>query len=292
MPMVSLTQKSNRRETVFEALRRLPYEMISKLETAQDVFIKPNLVDAFHPLACTHVDALRAVLDFVRVHTQAPVTIADAAYHGTHEAFEKLGCHVLVIEYKNIRLFDLNEDETVPGFYLLRDGSTDEIGLSKHSIEAGFTINLALMKTHRDVGATLSIKNWAIGTVPAKRHSSLLGNVTYPRWTYLHEQGSEAHHKSIAALYNQHPPDLSVIDAWVGMEGDGPTRGTPVDMHIALASTDGVALDSVACKLMDIDPSSIPYLVEAAKPGYDFHDLYAGKLISDKPIESYKRLFN
>ena len=51
------------------------------------------------------------------------------------------------------------------------------------------------------------------------------------------------------------------------MEGDGPTKGEMVSLHVALASQDAVALDSVACRLIRIKPEDIGYLVFAAKEG-------------------------
>jgi uncharacterized protein (DUF362 family) len=44
------------------------------------------------------------------------------------------------------------------------------------------------------------------------------------------------------------------------MEGNGPVSGDSVDWHIAIAGTDGVAVDTVAAYLMGFDPQSIGYL--------------------------------
>jgi uncharacterized protein (DUF362 family) len=61
-------------------------------------------------------------------------------------------------------------------------------------------------------------------------------------------------------LIKKIPPSLAVIDGWVGMEGNGPGNGSPVDTHYALASTDFVAADTVAAFLMGFDPSEVGYL--------------------------------
>ena len=39
------------------------------------------------------------------------------------------------------------------------------------------------------------------------------------------------------------------------MEGNGPTSGDPVSMGVLLMSTDPIALDTVFCHLVNLDPS-------------------------------------
>ena len=42
------------------------------------------------------------------------------------------------------------------------------------------------------------------------------------------------------------------------MEGNGPTSGDPVSMGVLLMSTDPIALDTVFCHLVDLDPTYVP----------------------------------
>jgi len=44
------------------------------------------------------------------------------------------------------------------------------------------------------------------------------------------------------------------------MEGDGPSRGTPVDSRIAVASVDPLAADVLSARLMGYDSKKILYL--------------------------------
>jgi hypothetical protein len=55
-------------------------------------------------------------------------------------------------------------------------------------------------------------------------------------------------------------PHLSILDGWVAMEGDGPTRGDPVDWRIAVASTDFLASDALTSELMGFPISTVGYL--------------------------------
>ncbi len=55
-------------------------------------------------------------------------------------------------------------------------------------------------------------------------------------------------------------PDLAVIDGFEAMEGTGPSDGTPVNWHIALAGTDALAVDVLTSSLMGFEPLQIGYL--------------------------------
>jgi uncharacterized protein (DUF362 family) len=55
-------------------------------------------------------------------------------------------------------------------------------------------------------------------------------------------------------------PNLTVIDGYQGMEGDGPLGGTPVDHKVCVASLDFLAADVVGAKLMGVDISDLGYL--------------------------------
>jgi uncharacterized protein (DUF362 family) len=55
-------------------------------------------------------------------------------------------------------------------------------------------------------------------------------------------------------------PHLAVIDGFEAMEGNGPSNGTPVSLHVALASADALAADTVGTTLMGFDVDQVGYL--------------------------------
>ena len=67
-------------------------------------------------------------------------------------------------------------------------------------------------------------------------------------------------HHNIVEFAKRTWPDLVVLDGFVCMENNGPVDGTPVDMRIAVASTDPVKADGVAARLIGFDPGEIGYL--------------------------------
>jgi len=51
-------------------------------------------------------------------------------------------------------------------------------------------------------------------------------------------------------LYTLFKPQLTIMDARTGIEGNGPTKGKPVEMGLMLTSNDALALDITAAKVM------------------------------------------
>lgn len=256
------------------------------------ILIKPNFVVTNVPLAATHVDAVRAVLDFLRPRTDAWITIAEGAAIGdSFEGFRRYGYTDLVKEYK-VELADINRGEwiEVPVY----DGTfkTKKLRLSKTVAESDFRISVGPPKTHESVIATLSLKNMVMGAlIRDQREESdgsaalgvmkvmysaipdrikMSGVVTKARTAVagdMFHSDKNAMHMGIPIinlnLYRLAPyayPHLAVIDGFVGMEGNGPTQGDPVDLRCAVASTDFLAADTVGAALMGFNVDDIGYL--------------------------------
>src|ERR1035438_2239310 len=78
---------------------------------------------------------------------------------------------------------------------------------------------------------------------------------------------------AIVAKHLQPNWGVAVTDGFEGMEGDGPVGGTPIEMQIALASPDFLALDRVALETMGIPPTAVGYLQYAGQLGVGQYDL-------------------
>jgi len=87
-------------------------------------------------------------------------------------------------------------------------------------------------------------------------------------------------------------PDLTVMDAVLGMEGNGPSNGTPKQINAILASIDPVALDAVACKMVGIDPFMVPSTRLAHEQGMGNGDIsninIVGESLADMQINGFK----
>ena len=69
-------------------------------------------------------------------------------------------------------------------------------------------------------------------------------------------RSEERFSEALVDVFEIRKPDLCLIDAVDGMEGQGPTAGKPIRSALLLAGTDAVALDAVASNLMGIDEPS------------------------------------
>jgi uncharacterized protein (DUF362 family) len=123
-----------------------------------------------------------------------------------------------------------------------------ELFLPKTVLEADAIVDLALMKTHEFAMYSGAIKN-LFGCVPSNRR------------IYLHPYLSEVFYR----LYKILKPQLTVMDARVALEGNGPTKGTPVKMDLMLTSNCALATDVIASKIMRLNLEEISYLYYIAR---------------------------
>ncbi|NLY55028.1 MAG: DUF362 domain-containing protein [Firmicutes bacterium] len=122
--------------------------------------------------------------------------------------------------------------------------------------QADVVINLPKLKTHSAAIYTGALKN-LFGLVPG------LGKAEFHRQAPTNELFAEV----IADINRNTPITLTIMDAVVGMEGAGPTAGDPREVGLLLASTDRVALDAVACRLIGLDPAVVPIVQTAYERG-------------------------
>jgi uncharacterized protein (DUF362 family)/NAD-dependent dihydropyrimidine dehydrogenase PreA subunit len=80
-------------------------------------------------------------------------------------------------------------------------------------------------------------------------------------------------------------PRLSIMDAVVAMEGQGPSNGTPKGVGLLLAARDPLALDVVAGEIMGLPRNSNPFLIEAENRGTKPHHIDQVELIGVQPSE-------
>ena len=248
-----------RRALVRKAVEALGEDFLAKAREAERILVKVNFVDHERQLACTHVDAVRGLLDVITMYSRATVLIGDAGYRGTAASWQRFGYDNLLREYERVEFVDLNEDDVVDGWTVRRDSERNSIRRSKLAVETDVKISLTPMKVDAMTGVSLSVQNWAIGTWVVPSRVSATGRV-WARWPWLDEEGFAAHHKSIAELYKQNPCDVAIVDGTIAMEGEGPVRGTAVNAGIVLAGFDPIAVDATAATLMGFDPSHIGYL--------------------------------
>jgi uncharacterized protein (DUF362 family) len=270
------------------------------------IVIKPNLVSIRKALSATHAEALEAVLSFVRQRTDAEITVAEGcAIADAMKAFENYGLAAVARHY-GVRLLDLNRDRWVPVNVVDRDLRPMTLRFARTVAESDCRISLAPMKTHDAAIVTLSLKNLVMGSLindglkglerfmHGLSHLVRPTDALYPRhfgWVVRHILRSDkvAMHQTYQTLnYNlfllarAFPVHLAVLDGFTAMEGRGPTQGKPVDLRLAVASTDFIAADSLAARIMGFDPQDIGYLYHAIADGLGEGELHRLEVIGGR----------
>jgi uncharacterized protein (DUF362 family) len=279
---VSVTTGKDRADMVFRALQPFSEEIRHAIGNKR-VVIKPNVVLIYVPLACTHVDTLEGILEFLKsINKLQNVVIAEStASAPTLEGFDNYGYFSLLSRYP-VKLVDL-DNEPFEMMYIINEKELrpTPVRISRMILDpASYVISSAVMKTHISVVATLSLKNIVFGA-PIKdlgfslynediRFSSRAveskpGTVSDKR--PIHGGGTHGVNYNMYCLARRLYPDLALIDGFEGMEGNGPTQGTPVSHRVCVASTDWLAADRIGVELMGIDFSKIGYLNYCALAG-------------------------
>jgi ferredoxin len=131
-------------------------------------------------------------------------------------------------------------------------------------------ISLSKLKTHGVMRFTGAIKN-LFGVIPGTTKTGYHTKLVTP----------ERFADMLLDVGTFVRPALNIMDAIVGMDGDGPSAGRPFPIGVILASTDSIALDVAATELVGMDPLSVPVLRAAAQRGLTSGHLADLELIGD-----------
>lgn len=261
---VALVRGDNRRKNIQKALDLIKEDIISKIDN-QDVIIKPNCLSSSVPLSCTNVDALRGTLDFLSQLSPESMTIAETCRDSEpFESYKRLGYDLLANEYDTSLVNPADEDNWVEGYLLNRDYEEVKVKLAQRMYESKCRISVAVAKTHDAVIITGSWKNM-MGALALEDKVKMHGVNSHSERVLISEV--EILPQNLMRIGKMIPPHISVIDGYIGMEGDGPVRGDEKYLGIAIASTDFVAADAVCAKAMGFEPLEIGYLFYGNQQG-------------------------
>jgi uncharacterized protein (DUF362 family) len=215
------------------------------------VVLKPNLVE-YHrdKVINTNPNVVAAVIELCRREEAAEVIVAEGPGHWRNVEY-LVGASGLgdVLRHYKVPFVDLNHDEPVKRVNLGRLTKLEHLYLSRTVATADVLISLPKLKTHHWAVATLSLKN-LFGTLPGICYG-------WPK-NELHWRGID---NSIVDIALTRTPDLAIVDGIIGMEGDGPLNGTPVNTGVLVMGSDLVAVDATCCRLMELDPARVAYLL-------------------------------
>lgn len=281
---IALTKIKNEnvKDAVFEALNLIKADKLFGKEIKK-VLLKPNLLMPKAPEEGTTTDpaVLAAVIQWVKQFNPEEIIVADSSgtqkRGKTEESFKKSGLKE-ICEQEGVKWTAF--ESTPRKLYQVENPLVlDEISASTLLEEADIIINLPKIKTHGQCTLTCCIKNM-FGTL-------ILGNKprTHARFPKLEDFCA-----ALTDIYSVSKPDLTIIDGYYGMEGNGPSAGNVVKMDTIIAGYDPIALDTLVCKLIDFDPKDILYLEKGENKQLGTTDLNSFELLGE-PLKSLKRKF-
>ena len=209
----------------------------------ENILLKPNLVRSAkrERAVVTDPEVMDALITILQENGYENISCGDSCGLGTPEGIAKEAGLKEVLEKHNVPLKDFltsERVETADGKFLM---------IAKDALDCDALISVSKMKTHALERITGAVKNQygCISGVYKK-----LGHTQYPN--------AESFAHMLIELNQKVAPRLYICDGIVAMEGNGPTSGDPVSMGVLLMSTDPIALDTVFCHLVNLDPSYVP----------------------------------
>ncbi len=247
---VAVVKGERGHEPVFRALDLVDYKAC--LAGQKRVLIKINFitVKTWDSGATTDPIVVEAIIKrLAHLPVEVKVVESDATMTNANNAYKFTGmkemCERNGVEFLNLRY--VKETVKIP----IPNGETLASITVPRIVAESAVISAAKLKTHVATKVTLGMKNM-FGLLPDKY-----------KFKY-HVNGIS---KVIVDINSVLKPALTVIDGFVGMEGKGPTDGTPVKTDLIIAGKDVVSTDATAARIIGFDPHEISHIRRASEKG-------------------------
>ena len=235
-------------ERVLSALRQ-SIDLIGGFQTfvkkGSRVLLKPNLLYGKSPenAVTTHPSIIRGMIQIVREAGGVPFIGDSPLVGGLMKTAEKAGIKAVADEMK-CPLMEFDKPMLLPE----GGGKTfRQLEIDRSVLEADVIINLPKWKTHAQMLLTLGVKN-LFGCVPGPRKAL---------WHLKAGDDRKIFAQVLFDIYQVIQPSLTILDGIVGMEGNGPNSGRPIQLGLILASGDSLSLDQIVCDLVGISRESL-----------------------------------
>ena len=234
-------------EMIFPLLEEIYAQAQGPDLSKKTVLLKPNILmdDEPNKAVTTHPVFLEAVIRFLQKKGSGKIFVGDApAFHtasfiprksGIYEICEKTGVE-WVFFGKNTVSINLPSGKTT---------------IASIVYDVDFIISLPKLKTHEFMGYTGAIKN-SFGFIPNLHKSK----------QHAFNRSSRSMASFLVDLNENITPDFIFMDAITAMEGSGPGNGQPYPLHLVLGSTNLLAIDLIATKIIGYNPLHIETNIE------------------------------
>ncbi len=249
-------------EKTYQSVRKALQAIRFKTSRGMKVLLKPNIIGQNTPgqATTTHPGVVEALCRFFTDYNciisigdssafyQGGGTMAGLESSGIAAVAKKYGATLVPFETTRLR-------KITTGAYL------NPFFVSEAVFDHDLVVNLPKLKVHRLARYTGAIKNM-YGCV-AGGSKQLYHKQFQHRDNYQGLWGGP-----IVDVYEAVSPGLTVMDAVIGLDKDGPAaNGEPRFTGLILASESGPALDVIACRIIGFDPAWVPAVREAIDRG-------------------------
>ncbi len=246
------------REMIFEKIEQIFSEFPSfenklKAKPGAKVLIKPNLLAARHPekAVTTHPEILAALIQYLQKF-DCKILIADSpagVYNKKilETLYETCGLNEVAKETGAELNFDTSETVMpIPDAKVFK-----KVHIITPAVEADFIINVPKLKTHGLTRLTCASKN-LFGLMPGilkyRQH------VIMPDINVFSQMIAD-----INSLFEE--KTFTIVDGIMGMEGEGPSSGTPRFAGALFGGINTQVVDVLACKIMGMPPETVPTIL-------------------------------
>lgn len=243
--------------------------LLDYVNKGMHIVIKANLVSARKPdeAVTTHPILIGALCELL-VERGAFVTVGDSPgglYNSHHltKVYNATGMSELTS-----RGVKLNDDFSVLEADFPEGKVLHNFVYTGFLDKADLIINFSKLKSHGMMGMSCAAKNM-FGAIPG---------VIKPEYHFRFPK-YEDFADMIVDLNEYFHPEISITDAVIGMDGNGPTAGNPCEMGFLLASHSPHTLDMVAAHLLGFKREELPILDAAYRRGLVPEEVSAVKLV-------------
>lgn len=238
---------------VYEAVKRgidLLGGIFQFVKPNEKIVMKPNVLTGSNPEKCvtTHPAVMKAMGCLLK-ESGAEVSYGDSPSFGGCESHMKRAGLKQVGDELGLTLADFDHGREVSHRTALLN---KKFVIANGILKADGVVSLPKLKTHGLTRLTGAVKN-QFGCIPG-----MLKAQFHLKMADLCDFGT-----MLVDLNTFIRPRLYVMDGVIAMEGNGPRNGKPRTMNVLLLSTDPVALDAIACRMIGLNPEFVP----TSKPG-------------------------
>jgi len=270
--MIHPATYENCRQVVDRAFELFPLDVEGK-----KVLLKPNVLRTSEAAEgiVTHPAVLRAVVKKVETMGPAAIVVGDNPGMLSYGANEESFGHTGLLEAAKGHYQNIGNDSQRVDF---NPAFMPTVSISQAVLDADIIISLPKFKTHGLTVITGAIKN-SFGFLPGAQKAKLHRAAGVP----------ERFHEVIVEVFRLRVPDLIIVDAVVGMEGNGPASPDLRTIGLILAADNAVAMDAVMATMMGLTPERLRFLRRAKELGLGDYDLDTMEIIGElKQLPDFK----